>query len=724
MTVPAEPLQYDADIASAAALIADSTRAAILRALLPDRPLAAGELARLAGVSAATASFHLAKLLEGGLITVIRQGRHRYYRLAGHEVAAALEALGLISPGLPVRSLRQSREAAALAEARTCYDHLAGRAGVEVLDGLQLRRSRRQFAGTCIDWTQRRRHLNGALAAAITSRMFELGWIERGSPGQRRRSVRVTPVGIEGLASTFGWIFPKLPIMRDVVVDGSALTIDDVVAVAHGQARVRLGDDVPKRMEVSRSVVVEALRGNAPVYGVNTGFGALADTPVGEADLTTLQGAIVRSHAAAIGAPLDDETVRAILLLRARTLAAGYSGVRADLPARLLELLSLDLLPVIPGKGSVGASGDLAQLAHLAQPLIGEGRLRSPGDPAAGRQAGEVLREHGLEPLTLAPKEGLSLVNGTEPMQALLAFSVHDAAMLVQAADVACALSIEALLGTDRPYDERVQVIRPHPGQLVSAANLRGLLAGSPLLASHRHSRHAVQDAYCLRCAPQVHGAVRDVLTFARQILTTELGAVVDNPVIVPDGEVMTTGNFHGEPLAFAADMLAMAVAELASISERRVDRMLDPAFSRGLPPFLAPAAGTNSGFMLAQYTAASLVSENKVLAHPASVDTIPTSGKQEDHVSMGWTGVRKLRDVVGNVRACLAVEICCAAQGIDLRADVAEPSVPLKAVHAVIRSAVPRMDIDREVAAQLAAVNDLLPQICETAAEAVPGFQ
>ena len=512
--------------------------------------------------------------------------------------------------------------------------------------------------------------------------------------------------------------------MRDLVVDGSALTIDDVVAVAHGQARVRLGDDVPRRMEVSRSVVVEALRGNAPVYGVNTGFGALADTPVGEDDLTTLQGAIVRSHAAAIGTPLDDETVRAILLLRARTLAAGYSGVRADLPARLLELLSLDLLPVIPGKGSVGASGDLAQLAHLAQPLIGEGRLRSPGDPAAGRPAGEVLREHGLEPLTLAPKEGLSLVNGTEPMQALLAFSVHDAAMLVQAADVACALSIEALLGTDRPYDERVQVIRPHPGQLVSAANLRGLLAGSPLLASHRHSRHAVQDAYCLRCAPQVHGAIRDVLTFARQILTTELGAVVDNPVIVPDGEVMTTGNFHGEPLAFAADMLAMAVAELASISERRVDRMLDPAFSRGLPPFLAPEAGTNSGFMLAQYTAASLVSENKVLAHPASVDTIPTSGKQEDHVSMGWTGVRKLRDVVGNVRACLAVEICCAAQGIDLRADVAEPSVPLKAVHAVVRSAVPRMDIDREVAAQLAAVSDLLPQICEAAAEAVPGFQ
>src|SRR5580704_5123036 len=516
----------------------------------------------------------------------------------------------------------------------------------------------------------------------------------------------------------------KLPIMREVIVDGSALAIDDVVAVARGQARASLGPGVAQRMETSRSVVVRALGGGAPVYGVNTGFGALVDTSIGQADLTTLQASIIRSHAAATGAPLDDQAVRAILLLRARTLAAGYSGVRVELPARLLELLSLDLLPVIPGKGSVGASGDLAQLAHLAQPLIGEGRLRRAGDPPAGRPAGEVLREHGLEPLTLAPKEGLSLVNGTEPMQALLAFSVHDAAMLVQTADVACALSIEALLGTDRPYDERVQALRPHPGQLTSAANLRGLLAGSPLLASHRHSRHAVQDAYCLRCAPQVHGAVRDVLGFARQVLITELGSVVDNPVIVPDGEVMTTGNFHGEPLAFAADMLAMALSELASISERRVDRMLDPAFSRGLPPFLAPAAGTNSGFMLAQYTAASLVSENKVLAHPASVDTIPTSGKQEDHVSMGWTAVRKLREVAANVRTCLAVEILCAAQGIDLRADIAPPSAATAAAQTCVRTHVPRMDTDREVATQITALNAALREICASAAGQCGGLR
>jgi histidine ammonia-lyase len=430
------------------------------------------------------------------------------------------------------------------------------------------------------------------------------------------------------------------------------------------------------------------------------------------------------SHAAATGEPLGDETVRALLLLRARTLAAGYSGVRPELPARLLELLNAGLLPVIPGKGSVGASGDLAQLAHLAQPLIGEGRLRQAGDADPnGRPAGEVLREHGIEPLVLAPKEGLSLVNGTEPMQALLAFSIHESELLVMVADVACAMSVEALLGTDRPYDERVQVIRPHPGQLASAANLRALLAGSALMASHRDSAHAVQDAYSLRCAPQVHGAVRDVLTFARSILSTELGAIVDNPVIVPDGDVMTTGNFHGEPLAFAADMLAMAISELASISERRVDRMLDPAFSRGLPPFLAPAAGTNSGFMLAQYTAASLVSENKVLAHPASVDTIPTSGKQEDHVSMGWTSVRKLREVVANVRSCLAVEILCAAQGIGLRSAIAAPAAPVAAVHDAIRAVVPAMDTDREVSEQIVAVERLLPDLCTAAAASCGGL-
>ncbi len=511
--------------------------------------------------------------------------------------------------------------------------------------------------------------------------------------------------------------------MRTVIVSGDALTVEDVVDVARGRARAELGSDVPARMQASREVVTAALSGRRAVYGVNTGFGALADTRVGEQDLATLQRAIVMSHAAAVGEPLDDQTVRAVLLLRARTLAAGYSGVRVDLPAQLLRLLDANLLPVIPGKGSVGASGDLAQLAHLAQPLIGEGRLRGPGDDLRGRPAGQVLAEHGIEPLVLAPKEGLSLVNGTEPMQALLAFSVHDCELLVKAADVACALSVEALLCTDRPYDQRVQVIRAHPGQQVSAANLRALLAGSALMASHRESAHAVQDAYCLRCAPQVHGAVRDVLAFARGVIDTELGAIVDNPVIVPDGEVMTTGNFHGEPLAFAADMLAMAICELASISERRVDRMLDPAFSRGLPPFLAPAAGINSGYMLAQYTAASLVSENKVLAHPASVDTIPTSGKQEDHVSMGWTAVRKLAEIVTNVRTCLAVEILCATQGIGLRSAGGGPSRPVAAVHDAVRAVVPAMEVDREVSEQIVAVEAMMADLCAAASDVCGGL-
>jgi histidine ammonia-lyase len=508
--------------------------------------------------------------------------------------------------------------------------------------------------------------------------------------------------------------------MRTLVVTGDALTVEDVVDVARGRARAELGPDVAARMERSRRVVTDAVEQDKVMYGVTTGFGALADTHVGRDDLERMQLALVRSHSAGVGAPLPDDAVRGLLLLRARTLTAGYSGVRVDLPRRLLELLDLGLLPVIPGKGSVGASGDLAQLAHLAQPLVGEGRLRRAGDALDGRPSGELLAEAGLEPLTLAAKEGLSLINGTEPMQVLLCLAINEIELLVKVADIACAMSVESLLGTDRAYDERVQVIRPHPGQLDSAANLRRLLAGSPLIASHRESDHAVQDSYCLRCAPQVHGAVRDVLTHFRRVIDIELGSIVDNPVIVPDGEVMSTGNFHGEPLAFAGDMLAIAVAELASISERRTDRMLDPAFSRDLPAFLARDPGTNSGYMIAQYTAASLVSENKVLAHPASVDTIPTSGNQEDHVSMGWTSVRKLREVVANVRAVLSVEIVAAAQAIDFRAEVAEPGAASGAVQRLVRTQVPTMDFDRNVAVQLAAVDGLLTEIVGAAEAAV----
>lgn len=511
--------------------------------------------------------------------------------------------------------------------------------------------------------------------------------------------------------------------MRTVLVTGDPVPLADLIAVARGTAGAALGPEVAGRMAGSREVVAAAVDRGDVVYGVTTGFGALADTTVGGEDLARMQRALVLSHAAGVGEPLDDQTTRAMLLLRARTLCAGYSGVRVELPQRLLELLAAGLLPVVPAKGSVGASGDLAQLAHLALPLIGAGRLRRGGErDLTGRPAAELLAEHGLRPLVLAPKEGLSLLNGTEPMQALLAFSVADAELLVTAADVACAMSVEGLLGTDRPYDERVQRLRPHAGQLESAANLRRLLAGSPLLASHRDSHHAVQDSYSLRCAPQVHGSVRDLLRHCRTVVEVELGSVVDNPVIV-DGTAMTTGNFHGEPLAFAADLLSIGLAELGSIAERRVDRMLDPAFSRGLPPFLAPEAGTNSGYMLAQYTAAAVVAENKVLAHPASVDTIPTSGNQEDHVSMGWGAVRKLREVVANARTVLAVELLCAAQALDLRAGIAPPGPATAAVHRALRAAVPRMDADREVGIQIARVDELLPELVEAAGAAVGGL-
>ncbi|CAM3105390.1 histidine ammonia-lyase [Stackebrandtia soli] len=513
--------------------------------------------------------------------------------------------------------------------------------------------------------------------------------------------------------------------MRDLQLTGDGFSIEDVVDVAHRRARVSLAPDLGARMADARRVVTDAVSRKDVVYGVTTGFGALADTTIGSDDLAKLQVGLLRSHAAGVGEPLAAPVVRALLLLRARTLSAGYSGVRLDLPAMFLSLLEHDLLPVIPCKGSVGASGDLAQLAHLALPLIGEGRLRAPGGDPAGRPAAEVLSEYGLTPIELEPKEGLSLINGTEPMQAMLALAIVEAEALCRAADVACAVSVEALFGTDRAYDARVQVIRPHPGQLDSAANLRALLAGSPLLASHRDSDHAVQDSYALRCAPQVHGSARDLIAHCRRVLTIELSSIVDNPVVVAavdgDGfEVMSTGNFHGQPIAFAADALAMAVAELASISERRVYRMLDPATSRGLPPFLAPDAGTNSGFMLAQYTAASVVSENKVLCHPASVDSIVTSGNQEDHVSMGWHAVRKAHEVLDNVRTVLAIEVLCAAQGLDLRASVAGPGPATDAVFARVRRDVAPMMVDREMAPQIEAVRDMLDDLVAEAAAVI----
>jgi histidine ammonia-lyase len=492
-----------------------------------------------------------------------------------------------------------------------------------------------------------------------------------------------------------------------VIIDGSPLTIDDVVAVAHRRTGVEIGADLAKRMIPALHVVRSAVAANETVYGITTGFGAMATTRIAPEDMALLQVDLLRSHAGAVGTLLDPRQVRAMLLLRARTLAQGHSGVRPEVVEFLVELLSRDLLPAVPSQGSVGASGDLAQFAHLALPLIGEGYLLVDGIPV---EAGDVLRDAGIEPLVLEPKEGLSLLNGTEGMLALGCLAVHRARQLVEAADAACALSVEALLASSVPFDPRIHALRPHPGQIRSAATIAGLLEGSEIVASHREDMtHAVQDAYSLRCAPQVHGAVRDSIDHAATVFGRELGAVVDNPIVFPDeGDVVSGGNFHGQPLAIVLDLLAIAITELGSISERRTDRILDPERSSGLRPFLAGRPGVESGYMLAQYTAAALVAESRVLAHPASVDSIPTSGLQEDHVSMGWGAARKLTGVLDNVTLILAVELLCAAEGTEERAPL-RPAAGTARILADVRSVVPPLDGDRPPSPDIEAVATLI---------------
>jgi histidine ammonia-lyase len=486
----------------------------------------------------------------------------------------------------------------------------------------------------------------------------------------------------------------------EVVVDGSPLLPSEVVATAERRADVIGGSDLAARMGPSEAFVADVLAEDRTVYGITTGFGALASTHIPPAEAADLQVGLVRSHAAGLGPPLPAELVRAMLLLRARTLAQGHSGVRPAIVERLLEFVRRDLLPVVPGQGSVGASGDLAPFAHLALPIIGEGMLSRNG--VAG-PAADVLAAEGLEPLVLQAKEGLALLNGTEGMLAMGVLGLATAQRLAEAADLACALSIEALMGSCRPFEARVHLLRPHPGQVESAARIAALLEGSGIGASHAEDFvHAVQDAYSLRCAPQVHGAVRDTLTHADAVFRRELGSVVDNPIIFAEaGDVVSAGNFHGQPLAFALDFMAIAVTELASISERRADRILDPERSCGLPPFLAARPGLNSGYMVAQYVAASLVAENRVLAHPASVESIPTSGSQEDHVSMGWGAGRKLQDVLTNTSNVLAVEMLCAVQGIEYRAPL-QPAAGTSRAAAVIREAVPPLDEDRPISEEI----------------------
>jgi histidine ammonia-lyase len=454
--------------------------------------------------------------------------------------------------------------------------------------------------------------------------------------------------------------------VNTVTVAASGVCPAQVLAVARGGAHVELA--ATDAMATSRAIVDAIEREQRPVYGVSTGFGALATTFIAPERRAELQHSLIRSHAAGVGPPMPREVVRAMLLLRARALAMGRSGVRPLVAQALVDLLNHDITPWVPTHGSLGASGDLAPLAHCALVLLGEGWVL--GKDGSQLSAAETLREAGLAPVTLAAKEGLALVNGTDGMLGMLLLAVADAGHLFTMADVTAALAIEAMLGTDRPFQPELHAIRPHPGQVASAANLARLLRDSAIMDSHRDDlEHAVQDAYSMRCAPQVAGAARDTLGFAEAVAGRELASVVDNPVVLPDGRVESTGNFHGAPLGFAADYLAIAAAEVGAISERRVDRLLDVSRNRGLPAFLSPDPGVNSGLMIAQYTAAGLVAENRRLAAPASVDSLPTSGMQEDHVSMGWSATLKLRTVLENLTSLLAVELLAAVRGLQLRA-------------------------------------------------------
>ncbi|MDH3300399.1 MAG: histidine ammonia-lyase [Acidimicrobiia bacterium] len=489
-----------------------------------------------------------------------------------------------------------------------------------------------------------------------------------------------------------------------VELDGYTTTIDDVIAVARDGAPVSITDAARQRMAQSRAIV-ERLAEGEPKYGISTGFGALATVAIPADRRTALQLALIRSHAAGMGPAVEDEVVRAMMLLRARTLTMGRSGARPRLAQAFVDLLNAGISPVVPEYGSLGASGDLAPLAHAALALLGEGEVAVRG---RRRPAGEALAAAGLAPIELVEKEGLALINGTDGILGMLCLAVHDAGRLLATADLAAAMTVDGVLATDRPFAHDLQALRPQPGQVDSAANLRNLLADSGILASHRVDDPRVQDAYSIRCTPAVHGATRDTLAHVRGVAENELAAAIDNPMVLPDGRVESCGNFHGAPLGFAADFLAIALAEVGAIAERRLDRLLDRNRNHGLSPFLADEVGVDSGLMIGHYTVASMVAENRRLAAPASVDSLPTSALQEDHVSMAWGAVRKLRRVIANLRRIQAVEITAAARAIDLRAPLA-PSPAIGAVVEVLRNHVPGPGPDRYLAPELEAVDGLL---------------
>jgi len=481
-----------------------------------------------------------------------------------------------------------------------------------------------------------------------------------------------------------------------ILLDGESLSIEQVRAVAERRELAAIAPEAVAKMQRSRQVVERLAAGDVPVYGINTGVGQLAEVRIEKEDLERLQVNIVRSHACGVGEPLSREEVRAMMLIRANVLAKGLSGIRPAVAERLCELLNRGVTPVVPSRGSVGASGDLAPLAHIALVLAGEGEADFNGARCSG---GEALRLAGFDPLVLAAKEGISLLNGTQGMLAIGCLQLLAAETLVEAADVACAMTIDALRGTPRAFGRRLHEARPHAGQGTSAANLERLLGGSEIRASHAACRR-VQDAYSLRCAPQVHGSVRDGLAVARWVFAIELNAATDNPLVLGD-EIVSGGNFHGEPLALQLDYLAIALAALGGISERRIDRLVNPSLNEGLPPFLAGHPGLESGFMMAQVTAAALVAENRVLAAPASTGSITTSGDKEDFVSMGMTAALKLKQVVANTRLVLAIEMLTAARALDfLRPLRSSPAI--ENVRERLRAIAPPAEGDRSLSREI----------------------
>lgn len=503
-----------------------------------------------------------------------------------------------------------------------------------------------------------------------------------------------------------------------VVLNSSGVTAEDVLAVARHGAQITISQEALDNVAKVRAHIDELAVSETPAYGISTGFGALANRHIPNELRTQLQKSLIRSHAAGMGPAVEREVIRAIMFLRAKTMASGRTGVRAEVLETFVKVLNAGITPLVREFGSLGCSGDLAPLSHCALVVMGEGEAFGPDGElygVAGRPTvAELLAEHGIEPVTLAEKEGLALVNGTEGMLGMLLMAIADLRTLMTTADITAALSVEALLGTDQVFlPELHAALRPHPGQAASADNMLRVLSDSPIVASHKVGDSRVQDAYSLRCAPQVAGAVRDTVTHAELVATRELAAAIDNPVVLPDGRVSSNGNFHGAPVAYVLDFLSIAVADLSSIAERRTDRMLDPARSHGLPAFLAGDPGVDSGLMIAQYTQAGLVSDNKRLAVPASVDSIPSSAMQEDHVSMGWHAARKLRKAIENLRRVLAIELVTSCRALDIRTQLSDgeltPGPAGAAVLEVLRAVVEGPGTDRFLSPELEAADQLV---------------